>query len=74
MWAADLWRQPAEADVAEDGGRVGREGSERGAILRGEESDAGARITPERGCAYGIPFAVTCGIYGWSFHTRLLGG
>jgi hypothetical protein len=23
-------------------------------------------------CAYGILFAVTCGIYGWFFHTRLL--
>lgn len=54
----------------EDGATVGRSGSEGGIILRDEEHDAGARITLERGCAHGVPFAVTCGIYGWFFHTR----
>lgn len=57
----------------EDGATVGRRGSEDGFILRDDEHDAGARITLERGCSHGVPFAVTCGIYGWFFHTRLLG-
>lgn len=57
----------------EDGATVGRRGSEDGIIHRDEEHDAGARITLERGCSHGVPFAVTCGIYGWFFHTRLLG-
>jgi hypothetical protein len=57
----------------EDGATVGLGGSEDGIILRDEEHDAGARITLEQGCAHGVPFAVTCGIYGWFFHTRLLG-
>lgn len=56
-----------------DGATVGRQGSELGMILRDEEHNAGARITLERGCANGVPFAVTCGIYGWFFHTRLVG-
>jgi hypothetical protein len=62
-----MWRPFGE------GATVGRGGSEDGIILRDEEHDAGARITLERGCAYGVPFAVTCGVYGWFFHTRLLG-
>jgi hypothetical protein len=57
----------------EDGATIGQKGSEDGIILRDEEHDAGARITLERGCAHGVPYAVTCGIYGWFFHTRLLG-
>src|SRR5947209_20031862 len=57
-----------------DGGAtVGQRGSEDGVIVRDEEHDLGARITLERGCSHGVPFAVTCGIYGWFFHTRFLG-
>jgi len=52
---------------------VGQRGSETGTILLDEEHDLGARITLERDCAHGVPFAVTCGIYGWFFHTRFLG-
>src|SRR5262249_53589230 len=56
-----------------DGGAtVGQRGSEDGAIVRDDEHDLGARITLERGCAH-CPVAVTCGIYGWFFHTRFLG-
>ncbi|HEX2674970.1 MAG TPA: hypothetical protein VHM25_29035, partial [Polyangiaceae bacterium] len=48
---------------------VGACGSEEGVILVDEEHDLGARITLEQdgGTA---PFAITCGIYGWMFHTR----
>ena len=56
-----------------DGGStVGRRGSEGGAIARDDEHDLGARITLERGCA-DAPVAITCGVYGWFFHTRFLG-
>jgi len=65
-----MWRQFED----EDGGTIGRRGSEDGIILRDEEHDAGARITLERECgARRIPFAITCGIYGWFVHTRFLG-
>lgn len=57
-----------------DGGAtLGQRGSENGVILLDEEHELGARITLERDCNHGIPFAVTCGIYGWFFHTRFLG-
>jgi predicted transposase len=56
----------------EDGETGSSEGSKGGTFLRDEEYDAGARITLER-CAYGISFALTCGIYGWFIHTRFLG-
>jgi hypothetical protein len=56
-----------------EGATVGREGSERGIILRDEEHSAEARITLESGCAHGVPFAVTCGMYGWFFRTRFVG-
>jgi hypothetical protein len=56
----------------EKGATVGHRGSEDGIILRDEEHELGARITLERDCQNGAPFAVTCGIYGWFFHTRLL--
>jgi hypothetical protein len=62
-----MWR------LFEDGVTIGKKGSKDGIILRDEEHDAGARITLERGCSRGAPYAVTCGIYGWFFHTRLLG-
>ena len=56
-----------------DGGStVGRAGSEGGLILRDEEHPSGARTPLERDCSHGIPFSVTCGVYGWFFHTRFL--
>jgi hypothetical protein len=56
----------------DDGVTIGQRGSEGGVIVRDEEHDAGARVTLERDCSNGIPFAVTCGIYGWFVHTRIL--
>jgi hypothetical protein len=53
-----------------DAGRtLGQSGSEDGIILLDEEHSDGARITLERDCR-NIPFAITCGIYGWMVHTR----
>jgi hypothetical protein len=57
----------------ENGATLGQRGSEAGVILRDDELEQGARITLERDCSHGVPFAVTCGIYGWFFHTRHLG-
>jgi len=57
----------------DNGVTIGQRGSEDGVILRDQEHDLGARITLERDCAHGVPFAVTCGIYGWFFHTRFVG-
>jgi hypothetical protein len=57
----------------ENGATVGQRGSEGGVILRDDEHELGARITLERDCSHGVPFAVTCGVYGWFFHTRLMG-
>jgi len=54
------------------GSTVGQRGSEDGTILRDEEHELGARITLERDTRH-TPFAITCGIYGWMFHTRFLG-
>jgi hypothetical protein len=56
-----------------DGGKtVGSSGSEDGVIVRDEEHIDGARITLERGSRI-APFAITCGVYGWMFHTRFFG-
>jgi hypothetical protein len=57
----------------ENGATVGQRGSEDGVIVRDDEHELGARITLERDCSHRVPFAVTCGIYGWFFHTRFLG-
>ena len=38
-----------------------------------EEHSLGAWLTLERDGAV-APFSITCGIYGWMFHTRFLGG
>jgi hypothetical protein len=54
-----------------NGSTIGQRGSEEGIILRDEEHDYGARITLERAGAR-APLAITCGIYGWMFHTRFL--
>jgi hypothetical protein len=53
----------------ENGGTLGKTGSEEGTVVRDEEYSLGARITLERDCRY-PPFAITCGIYGWMLHTR----
>jgi hypothetical protein len=55
-----------------EGSTIGAEGSEGGIILRDVEHPLGSRITLERGGAI-APYSVTCGIYGWFFHTRFLG-
>jgi hypothetical protein len=44
----------------ENGGTLGKTGSEEGTVVRDEEYSLGARITLER----------DCGIYGWMLHTR----
>lgn len=45
-------------------------------IILDEEYCRGARITLERDCeGYGkppIPYAITCGVYGWMMHTCFL--
>jgi hypothetical protein len=51
------------------GSSIGQAGSEDGIITRDEAHPLGARITLEREPAF-VPFAVTCGIYGWMVHTR----
>ncbi|MGB0082510.1 MAG: hypothetical protein WBP90_13375 [Terracidiphilus sp.] len=53
----------------ENGGTLGKAGSEEGTVVRDEEYSLGARITLERDCR-NPPFAITCGIYGWMLHTR----
>jgi hypothetical protein len=56
----------------QNGSTIGRNGSEDGVIVGDFEHETGARLSLERNCAHGVPFAVTCGIYGWFFHTRFL--
>jgi hypothetical protein len=53
----------------DEGYSVGTVGANGGAIVRDEEHESGARITLEEESSF-APFAVTCGIYGWMFHTR----
>jgi hypothetical protein len=60
--------QPSAWYPFDAGSTIGGTGTENGIILRDEEYSQGARITLERG-GY-APFAITCGIYGWMFHTR----
>ncbi len=52
----------------DDGFSIGQTGAEGGEIIRDEEHLDGARITLEQDCL--APFAITCTIYGWFFHTR----
>jgi hypothetical protein len=54
------------------GATVGQPGSEGGMIVRDEQHEVGARITLERD-SVSAPFTITCGIYGWFFHTRFFG-
>jgi hypothetical protein len=53
----------------DNGKSIGQRGSENGIIIRDEEHGDGARITLERD-GHIAPFAITCGIYVWMFHTR----
>lgn len=53
----------------DEGYTVGTVGGDGGAIVRDEEHKSGARITLEEEGS-NAPFVVTCGIYGWMFHTR----
>ena len=56
----------------DDGKSLGKSGSEGGTVRRDEEHDLGARITLEEGGSV-APWSITCGIYGWMFHTRFFG-
>jgi hypothetical protein len=56
----------------EDGKTIGTTGSEGGVIRRDEECPNGARITLEEGTLMQVPFAITCGVYGWLVHTRFI--
>lgn len=58
--------------VLENGATIGTQGSESGVIERDEEHSDGARITIERGGNI-APYSITCGVYGWMFHTRFFG-
>jgi len=62
----DSWHQ------FETGKTVGTRGSEDGLIIKDEEHEQGARITLEKETKH-APFAITCGIYGWFFHTCYTG-
>lgn len=53
----------------DNGSTLGQKGSEDGETIRDEEHPLGSRITLERDTT-AAPFAITCGIYGWMFHTR----
>lgn len=56
----------------DDGKSLAARGSEGGVIRRDDEHDFGARITLEEGGS-NAPWSITCGIYGWMFHTRFFG-
>ncbi len=55
----------------EDGKTIGIKGTEGGTVIADEQHDGGARITLERDCLR-APYAITCVIYGWAYHTRFL--
>ena len=53
----------------DEGFSLGTSGTDGGAIVRDEEHQSGARMTlEEEGSS--APYTLTCGIYGWMFHTR----
>ncbi len=56
----------------DEGSTIGQRGSEQGTIIRDEEYNDGARITLEQAGLI-APFAITCGIYGWTAHTVFFG-
>ncbi|RYX83707.1 hypothetical protein EON83_13090 [bacterium] len=53
----------------DNGASIGQRGSEGGIIVHDVEHSLGARSTLEQGGGI-APFSITCGIYGWMFHTR----
>ncbi len=53
----------------DDGYSIGTSSSDGGLILCDEEHQSGARITLEEDSNF-ASFSITCGIYGWMFHTR----
>ena len=55
----------------EDGKTLGIKGAEGGTVIADEQHDGGARITLERDCLR-APYAITCTIYGWAYHTRFI--
>jgi catechol 2,3-dioxygenase-like lactoylglutathione lyase family enzyme len=55
----------------EDGETIGIRGTEGGTVIVDEQHSGGARITLERDCLR-APFAITCTIYDWAYHTRFL--
>jgi len=55
----------------ENGKTLGLKGAEGGTIIADEQHDGGARITLEQRCLR-APYAITCVIYGWAYHTRFL--
>lgn len=57
----------------ESGTTINTEGSEGGIVVLDDEHSDGARVTLERDCPSGVPFAITCGVYGLMVHTRFLG-
>ncbi|MHB2016093.1 MAG: hypothetical protein ACYCW6_04020 [Candidatus Xenobia bacterium] len=60
---------PGEWVQVEGGATIGGPGAEDGVMIKDEEHPAGARISLEKEGS-NAPFIVTCGIYGWMFHTR----
>ncbi|HVU12869.1 MAG TPA: hypothetical protein VHD90_16440 [Phototrophicaceae bacterium] len=55
----------------EDGKTIGIKGAEGGTVIADEQHEGGARITLEENCLR-APYAITCVIYGWAYHTRFL--
>lgn len=55
----------------EDGRTIGIKGAEGGKVSNDEQIDGGARITLERDCLR-APYAITCVVYGWAYHTRFI--
>ncbi len=53
----------------DEGYSIGTVGADDGAIVRDEEHHSGARMTLEEETPF-APFSITCGVYGWMFHTR----
>lgn len=65
--------QPIDWHRYDNGSTIGRMGSEEGVIVRDDEYAARARITLEQREGKAAAFALTCGLYGWFFHTRYSG-
>jgi hypothetical protein len=55
----------------EDGKTIGIKGVEGGKVIADEQINGGARITLEQDCLR-APYAITCVVYGWAYHTRFL--